>query len=73
MERTICSYNEKNARLQLVRVVDDHKNTTFELRLNRRVLDVFNQDLAFEARLVFVHSVHELCVNRNCNVLSKLT
>lgn len=73
MEKTICSYNEKNARLQLVRVVNDVKITTFELRLNRRVLNIFVQDHAFEARLVFLHSVHELCVNRNSHVLSNMT
>lgn len=73
MESKICTYSEKNARLQLLRVVSDTGITTFEIRLNRKTLDVFHQDLAFEARLLFLHCVHELCVNRNIHVLSNMT
>lgn len=68
MEKKVCSYTEPNARLQLVRVVNDAGVTTFELRLNRKTLDVYHQDLAFEARLYFVHCVHELCVNCNSQI-----
>lgn len=73
METKICSYTEKNARLQLLKVVTDTGITTFELRLNRKTLDIFHHDLAFEARLVFLHCVHELCVNRTSRVLSNMT
>lgn len=73
MESKICSYTEKNARLQLLKVVSDSGIITFEIRLNRKTIDIYNNDLAFEARLLFLHSVHELCVNRNIHVMSNMS
>lgn len=73
METKICSYTEKNARLQLLKVVNNCGVITFEIRLNRKTLDVYHQDLALEARLFFNYAVQQISVNRDINFMSKMT
>lgn len=71
MESKICSYTEKNARLQLVRVFSGNERGTFEVRLNRKVLGSSPDPLY--SRLYFHFVVNELCLNRNSNILLKMT
>lgn len=73
METKVASYTEKNVRLQLLRVVNDCAISTFEIRLNRKTLQVYHCNLALEARLYFCYAVKQICVNRDTNFMSKLT
>lgn len=70
MESKICTYTEKNVRLQLVRVVTGTELPLLEIRLNRKVLEAYHSDLATEAKLYFSHCVHKILIDRN---LSDLT
>lgn len=70
MEAKICTYTEKNVRLQLVRVVTDTAITLLEIRLNRKVIESYHADLVTEAKLYFSHCVHKILLDRS---LSDLT
>lgn len=70
MESKICTYTEKNVRLQLVRVVTDTNLTLLEIRYNRKVIETYHSDLATEAKLYFSHCVHKILLDRS---LSDLT
>lgn len=72
MEKKVCSYTEKNERLQLIAIWNDCGNMllAFEIRVNRQVLYRFVPSEAFYARLCFYHCVHELCVNRSKAMLN---
>lgn len=76
MEVKICSYTEKNIRLQLVRINDSGSSGPFlELRCNRKVLGrwfILNSD-SILARYHFARIVNELVIMRDTSVLSKLT
>lgn len=73
MEKTISSYNEKNVRLQLVKIYEnDNPNWIFEIRFNRTIVDRFTRDQALFARLLFVHQIHDIFINHR-SPLSKLT
>lgn len=72
MEKKVCSYTEKNERLQLVAIWNDCGNMllAFEIRVNRQVLYHFVPCEVVHARLCFYHCVHELCVNRSRAMLN---
>lgn len=72
MEKKVCSYTEKNERLQLVAIWNDCGNMllSFEIRVNRQVLYHFLPGQALHARLCFYHCVHELCINRSRAMLN---
>lgn len=65
METKICSYTEKNARLQLVKV-----EAHYEIRFNR-ILIKRDMDLEY-MKFIFVNLVHMVCINRQ-SPLSYLT
>lgn len=69
MESKICTYTENNVRLQLVRINNDTGDVLCEIRLNRQVIyRVSRAQFTFHgtlARLMFLHYVHEICLNRN--------
>lgn len=69
METKICSYTEKNERLQLVRILEG-STMTFEIRANRVLISRFTREQALQARLVFYHCVHEILVNRSHAMLN---
>lgn len=71
MESKICSYTEKNARLQLVKVFTGNDRGIFEVRLNRKIIGSSSD--ALYARLYFHYVFNELCLNRNSNILLKMT
>lgn len=62
METKVCSYTEKNVRLQLVLVVEDSKRF-FEIRYNRNLVERFN-DSSY-ARAYFVNYVSSICCFRD--------
>lgn len=70
MESKICTYTEKNVRLQLVRRVLDTNIPLIEIRFNRKVINTYHADLANEAKLYFLHCVHKILMDRS---LSDLT
>ena len=76
METKVCTYTEKNVRLQLVRVEtspkvsDEMALRLLEIRLNRKVIQVYHVYLATEAKLYFSHCVQKILIDRN---LSDLT
>lgn len=77
MESKICTYSEKNIRLQLVRIQEDgSSDMCLEIRLNRKVLfRMFRSEFVYVgtfARLMFNHYVHEISINRRSN-LSHMT
>lgn len=65
MESKICTYTEKNIRLQLIKV-----DSFYEIRFNR-VLIKRDKDLEY-MRYYFVNRVHQICVWRQ-SPLSILT
>lgn len=69
MESKICTYTEKNVRLQLVRV-DSPILTTLEIRLNRKILKEYEPFLADEAKLYFIHCCHKILMDRNMSDLT---
>lgn len=71
MESKVCTYTEKNVRLQLVRVVD-RGNSLLEIRFNRKVLGTYHIDLAFEAKLYFSHCVHKILLDRTLSDLTSV-
>lgn len=71
MESKICTYTEKNHRLQLLRIVEDNFEG-FELRYNRKCLAMFVKSEAFHARLYFSHLVADLAVDRE-SPMSKIS
>jgi hypothetical protein len=77
MESKICTYSEPNIRLQLVKIDNNTGDLTCEIRLNRSVIyRVSRSQFTFHgtlARLMFLHYVHEICMNRNLTNLSHLT
>lgn len=76
METKICTYSEANVRLQLVRITEGD-NTICEIRLNRKCFfRVGHADFVWFgtlARLMFLHYVHSICMDRNSVNLSKMT
>lgn len=71
MESKVCSYTEKNIRLQLVKVGDCNP-FRIELRFNRKVINTWSACYSKDARLCFLSAVHEILVKRSSN-LSYLT
>lgn len=70
MESKICTYTEKNVRLQLVRVTLNTGTNILEIRLNRKVIQTYHYTLSTEAKLYFLHCVHKILLDRS---LSDLT
>lgn len=70
MESKICTYTEKNVRLQLVRIICSTDINLLEIRLNRKVIETYHADLATEAKLYFSHCVHKILFDHS---LSDLT
>lgn len=70
MEKKVCSYTEKNERVQLVAIWDSDSLKGFEIRANRQVIERFNPLQALYARLYFYHAVHEVLVNRSKSMLN---
>ena len=74
MESKICTYTEKNARLQLVRVyVESTSQWIIELRFNRSVVYRWTEDNSLEASLYFSHCVSLISVDRTTSFMSDLT
>lgn len=73
MEKTISSYNEKNVRLQLVRIFEkDDPNWIFEIRFNRSIIHRFSREQSLYSRLFFLDLVHDIFINQR-SPLSKIT
>lgn len=71
METKICSYTEKNERLQLIRISEEgNPNFIFEIRANRILIRRFTREQALYARLYFYHCVHEVVINRSHTMLN---
>lgn len=70
MESKICTYTEKNVRLQLVRVSLDPVPDVLEIRFNRKIIGTYSTSFALEAKLYFSHCVHKILLDRS---LSDLT
>ena len=74
MESKICTYSEKNVRLQLVCVqIPGSSDLIIEIRHNRKVLSRYTRNEAMLARYQFAHIVHDLVVLRDSSIMSKLT
>lgn len=77
MESKICTYTEDKIRLQLVKIYNGDGDISCEIRLNRKTLyRVFRSQFTFHgtlARLMFMHYIHEICMNRNSSRLSQMT
>lgn len=73
MESKICTYTEKNVRLQLVRISEENIDR-LELRFNRKLISSWNTGIygSKEARLSFISAIHQILVMRSSN-LSHLT
>lgn len=71
MESKICTYTEKNHRLQLLQFRDD-KFSGFLIRYNRKEIDKYSLDRAYDARLQFSYLVSRFCIDRS-SPLSFLT
>lgn len=72
MEKKVCSYTEKDERLQLIAIWNDCGNMLlcFEIRVNRVLLERFVPSEALYARLYFFHAIHEICLNRSRTMLN---
>lgn len=73
MEAKVCTYTEKGIRLQLVKIQEPGTQIlSYEIRLNRQV--IFRTSISechkfgTFARLMFMHYVQEICVNRRSDM-----
>lgn len=77
MESKICTYTEDNIRLQLVKIDNNTGNPVCEIRINRKtIFRVSRSNFSYFgtlARLMFLHYVHEICLDRNSSNLLHLT
>lgn len=74
METKICTYTEKDVRLQLVRVQEPGSSVlSLELRFNRKVIARYSCSEGMIARYRFSHIVQEIVVLRDSSIMSKIT